>query len=339
MYKLTVIDQSPVQPGSIDKRPAPVLSAELAKSCEDWGYNRYWLAEHHNTNYFSGPNPVALISHIASCTNSIRVGSGGVMLSHYSPYMVAEQFRLLATLYPNRIDLGIGRAPGGDPLASAALANPGNATHGGLYSRQAHDLKNHLEGNLEEDHPFKSLKVSPYDEYIPEFWMLGTSGDSAALAGHLGYNLSLGLFVAPTGQKYDIIESYLRAYENAGHHADPKVMIAVGGVCAETSEEAHYIASSQLYKKTTTQTRGNDEPWISPDEVQSEIKNFSPREHRFYNLLKSSFIIGSPRECEEKMCELMNYWKTDEFAFLTVTHDFESRKRSYQLLAETLITT
>ena len=198
MLKLTVIDQSPIQPGSKDNRPAPQLSAELAKSCENFGYSRYWLAEHHNADYFSGPSPATLISHIASQTSTIRVGSGGVMLSHYSPYMIAEQFRLLSTLFPNRIDLGIGRAPGGDGLASAALAYPGNATQGEVYSRQALDLKNFLIGTIEDGHPFKNMTVSPYKDCNPELWMLGTSGGSAALAGHLGYHLSLGLFVAPT---------------------------------------------------------------------------------------------------------------------------------------------
>jgi luciferase family oxidoreductase group 1 len=336
MFKLTVIDQSPVQNGSSDNRPAPQLTAELAKICEDAGYSRYWLAEHHNTSYFSGPNPGTMISHIASVTKNMRIGSGGVMLSHYSPYMIAEQFRLLSTLFPGRIDLGIGRAPGGDGLASQALAYPGNPTHGEVYSRQALDLKNFLGGNLEEDHPFKEMKVSPYKDYNPELWMLGTSGGSAALAGHLGYHLSLGLFIAPTGQRYDIIEEYLDAFEEAGHDFEPKIMIAVGAYCADTSEEADYIASSQLYKKTVQQTRGLDNPWIHPDQVMDEIKTFSDREHRFYNLLKESFVIGCPETCVTKMEGIKSYWKTDEIALLTVTHDFESRAQSYRLLAEQL---
>lgn len=334
--KLTVIDQSPVQSGSIDKRPAPVLSAELAKACEAAGYQRYWLAEHHNTEYFSGPNPATLISHIASITNTMHIGSGGVMLSHYSPYMVAEQFRLLSTLFPNRIDLGIGRAPGGGQLASQALAYPGEATHGEIYSRQALDLKSYLEGTMEDDHPFKSMITSPYPDNNPELWMLGSSGGSAALAGHLGYNLSFALFIAPTGAKYDIIEEYLTAFEKAGHTHEPKVMIAVGGYCADTIEEAEYIASSQLYKKTVQQTRGQDGLWISPEEVQKEIQEFSPREHSFYNLLKESFVIGTPEQVAEEMEALSKYWRTDEFAILTVTHDFESRLKSYRLFAEVL---
>lgn len=337
MFKLTVIDQSPIQLGSRDKRPAPQLSVELAKSCEQSGYTRYWLAEHHNASYFSGPSPETLISHIASQTNTMRIGSGGIMLSHYSPYMVAEQFRLLSTLFPDRIDLGIGRAPGGGQIASAALSYPGQATYGDVYSRQAHDLKCFLYGGFEEGHPFKDLMASPYPDYNPELWMLGTSGGSAALAGHLGYNLSLGLFVAPTGQKYDIIETYKKAYEEAGHNTEPKVMIAIGGYCAETTEEAEFIASSQLYKKTLQQTRGEDSHWKNPNAIQDEIKNFLPREQRFYDLLKESFVIGSPDVFAKRMEEMKKYWKTDEFAFLGVTHDFESRQKSYQLIAQTLL--
>lgn len=336
MIKLTAIDQSPVQTGSIDKRPAPLLSAELAKMCEHAGYSRYWLAEHHNTEYFSGPNPATLISHIASVTKTIRVGSGGVMLSHYSPYMVAEQFRLLSTLFPDRIDLGIGRAPGGGQLASQALAYPGEATYSEYYSRQALDLRSYLEGSMEDDHPFKSITTSPYPDNNPELWMLGSSGGSAALAGHLGYNLSFALFIAPTGAKYDIIEEYLTAFEKAGHTHEPKVMIAVGGYCADTLEEAEYIASPQLYKKTVQQTRGLDGVWISPEEVQELMKDFSSREHNFYNLLKESFVIGDPAQVAEKMEALSKYWKTDEFAILAVTHDFESRLKSYRLIGEKL---
>lgn len=337
MFKLTAIDQCPVQTGSKDNRPAPQLSAALAKSCEAAGYHRYWLAEHHNAPYFAGPNPATLISHIASVTKRMRIGSGGVMLSHYSPYMVAEQFRLLSTLFPDRIDLGIGRAPGGGTLASHALAYPGQATFGEAYSRQALDLKSFLFGHTEEEHPFKTLTTSPYPEYNPELWMLGSSGGSAALAGKLGYNLSFALFIAPTGAKYNIIEEYLNAFEQAGHDHDPQIKIAIGGYCADTQEEADFIASSQLYKKTVQQTRGQDTLWLDPNIIQDEITNFSPQEERFYNLLKESFIVGDKAYVAERMNALQKYWKTDEFAILTVTHDIESRIKSYQLFAEALL--
>lgn len=337
MFKLTAIDQCPVQPGSKDNRPAPQLSAALAKSCEKAGFERYWLAEHHNASYFAGPNPATLISHIASITETIRIGSGGVMLSHYSPYMVAEQFRLLSTLFPNRIDLGIGRAPGGGALSSHALAYPGQATFGELYSRQALDLRSFLSGHSEENHPFKDLITSPYPEYNPELWMLGSSGGSAALAGELGYYLSFALFIAPTGAEYNVVEEYLNAFERAGHDHDPKVMIAVGGYCADTQEEAEFIASSLLYKKTLQQTRGQDVLWLDPEIIKDDINNFSPREVRFYNLLKESFVIGDKTFVAEKMHDLKKYWKTDEFAVLAVTHDIESRIKSYQKFAEAIL--
>lgn len=337
MFKLTAIDQCPVQPRSKDNRPAPQLSAALAKSCEEAGYHRYWLAEHHNASYFAGPSPATLISHIASITKKMRIGSGGVMLSHYSPYMVAEQFRLLSTLFPNRIDLGIGRAPGGGTLSSHALAYPGQATFGELYARQSLDLKSFLIGHDEDNHPFKGLITSPYPEYNPELWMLGSSGGSAALAGQLGYFLSFALFIAPTGAKYNVVEEYLNAFERAGHDYDPKVMIAVGGYCADTKEEAEFIASSQLYKKTLQQTRSQDVLWQDPEIIKDDIDNFSPREARFYNLLKESFVIGDQSYVAEKMDDLKKYWKTNEFAVLAVTHDIESRVSSYQKFAQAIL--
>ncbi len=145
--KLTVVDQSPV-PGKPHELPPPALSAVLARACERAGYHRYWVAEHHNSINFAGPSPEVLISHIASVTESIRVGSGGVMLPHYSPYKVAEQFRLLETLFPGRIDLGIGRAPGGDGLASHALAYPYAQAHEDFYPQQAMLLKGFLSGGM-----------------------------------------------------------------------------------------------------------------------------------------------------------------------------------------------
>ena len=193
--KLSVVDQSPVH-GSHPKIDAPRLTIELAQLCDSLGYHRYWVAEHHDSIHFANACPEILVATIASLTQNIRVGSGGVMLSHYSPLKVAETFSMMATLNNGRIDLGIGRAPGGTGLTSQALAYPHQPHHGDLYAQQAQMLAGFVNANLPAEHPYSRIHVLP-DSIKPELWMLGSSGGSAGLAGHLGYNIALARFIDP----------------------------------------------------------------------------------------------------------------------------------------------
>lgn len=333
-FKLTVVDQSPVQLGSSNAAQAPALSAELAIACESFGYHRYWVAEHHNSNCFAGPCPEVLISHIAAKTQTIRVGSGGVMLTNHSVYKVAEQFRMLATLYPERIDLGIGRAPGGDGLASHALAWPYEPIQSEHYATQANLLAELLRDGLPEDHPWLGLRVMPDDTPSPDLWMLGTSGGSAELAGELGYAMSLGLFISPGSQTVDIMQAYQAAWKKAGHSGTPQTMITVSALCAETREEALFFASSQAYWKTMAFKHGIREPWLSPQEATDKSAKLSPGDKQYYESLMAAVTLGSPEECSHQLEQLSEYWQTDEIGLVTVTHDYETRKNSYRLFAE-----
>jgi len=333
-YQLTVVDQSPVQLGTAGADQAPTLSAQLARACDQWGYQRYWLAEHHNSNSFAGPCPEVLISHIASITKKIRVGSGGVMLANHNPYKVAEQFRMLETLFPERIDLGIGRAPGGDGVASQALAYPYRPDNGQRYAEQTQLLCGFLRDGFADSHPFSDLKVMPDDQPCPELWMLGTSGGSAAFAGQMGMKMSLGLFISPGDQTVAIMREYQRAFRESGHAGEPQTMITVSALCASTREEALYLAAPQALWKVMAFRHGVRNPWLSPEEALNQLKTLPLSDQRYFDELINSVLLGSPDECAEQLAALTQYWGTNEIGLVTVTHDYESRKRSYELMAQ-----
>src|SRR5881275_1526859 len=182
MVLLSVLDQSPVRSGSA---PAEAIqeTIRLAEAVDRLGYHRYWLAEHHSSAALAGPSPEILIGQVAARTSRLRVGSGGVMLSHYSALKVAETFRLLAALYPGRIDLGIGRAPGSDQQTAFALAHPRPPADINLFPRQVADLAGFLSGELPPGHPFARIAAEPGPpDAVPEIWLLGSSDYSAHLA-------------------------------------------------------------------------------------------------------------------------------------------------------------
>ncbi|MBA4501349.1 LLM class flavin-dependent oxidoreductase [Marinobacterium marinum] len=333
--KLTAVDQSPVQglPGDV----SPVaLSVDLARACDRLGYHRYWLAEHHNSINFAGPCPEILISHIAAHTERIRVGSGGVMLTHYSPYKVAEQFSMLETLYPNRIDLGIGRAPGGDAQASHALAYPSNPGHED-YAEQAWLLQQLLHGTLPNDHPYQGLQVMPGPRVSPQTWMLGSSGGSAGLAGQLGMNMCLALFISPTPAPATVMSEYKQAWRDAGHTGEPDTSIAVAALCADSREEAEYLAAPAIYWKVKAFRQGIREVVKSPDEALRLKTQLPPSEQAFFDAVQQSMILGSAEECAEHINRIADLYQTREVGIVTVTHDYRHRLRSYERLARALI--
>lgn len=332
--KLTVLDQSPVHPAetSPELANAGQMSIELAKACDALGYARYWVAEHHNSPQFAGPSPEILISAIASVTRNMRVGSGGVMLSHYSPYKVAEVFNMLSALFPERIDLGIGRAPGGDQLASSALAWPSPPQNAASYPAQAATLKSLLEQTMPDDHSWTDLHISPLQNGGPELWMLGSSGGSAELAGQVGMNLALALFISPDHCSPAIFDAYERAWTAAGHNGRSQRMLAIGAFCAETQEEAELLAGTAVYRKMMMMLGDNNEPLLSPEVVQDRRKAFSPSQEAQYLHLLSGYTVGTAERCQAEIEALAAAFGTDEIAVVTVTHGFAARLESYRLL-------
>ncbi len=329
--KLSVVDQSPVH-ACHPAVAAPELSMTLAKACDELGYHRYWLAEHHDSIHFANPCPEILIARIASVTSNMRVGSGGVMLSHYSPYKVAECFRMLETLFPGRIDLGIGRAPGGTSTTTHALASPYEPNYGDQYPHQARDLYDFLMGQLPEDHAYKNLNVLPDNNPTPELWMLGSSGGSAGLAGFLGYGIALARFITGSGCSPDIFKTHMEEWKKAGHEGEPQRMLAIAGICAETEEEAKLIAGTAVYRKVMA-AQGSRKSFLSPEQVQDEYKKLSPSLQAQFDQVLSEYTVGDPEQCWNEIRQLADDYQTNEIGVVAVTHNFADRLNSYKLLA------
>lgn len=331
--RISVTDQSPIHANS-SSGESPLLSVKLAQACERWGYHRFWMAEHHNSGIFACPCPEILIGHIASQTSRIKVGTGGVMLSHYSPYKVAEQFRMLEVLYPDRVDLGVGRAPGGDQVSSDALAFPAKASNSQAFAHQAHDLVHFLKGTMEPDHPYSKLIVTPQVDAAPSLWMLGSGSSSCEFAGTLGTGFVLAQFIDSRTPADKIFNAYRAAFQAAGHKDSPKTMLALAVVCADTTEEAQQIASIRAYSKVLAHMHGIRDGFPSPQETATALKKLSVSEMDYFNQCMGDIISGTGVECRTKIEALVANCQADEVTVVNVTYTFDQRLRSYELLAQ-----
>src|SRR6478735_5717676 len=242
MMRLSVLDQSPVAEGSTGAQ-ALRNTIDLAQLADALGYHRYWVAEHHGGPSLAGPSPEALIGPVAAAPEGIRVGSGGVMLPHYSPFKVAETFSLLAGLFPGRIDLALGRASGTDPLTTFALQRDRTKAMPDDFPQQLAELLAHLEDDLPPEHPFVRLpKFLPGLPHAPEPWLLGSSPQSAIWAAETGLPYAFADFINPGGA--DIARDYRDRFAAGVRLPAPHVMVAAWVICAETDEEAQHLAAS-----------------------------------------------------------------------------------------------
>ncbi|HUR79854.1 MAG TPA: LLM class flavin-dependent oxidoreductase, partial [Thermoanaerobaculia bacterium] len=241
MIPFSILDQSPISEGSSGAQ-ALRNSVDLAQFAESLGYTRYWVAEHHGTPGLACASPEALLGPMAMRTSRIRIGSGGVMLPHYSPLKVAETFSMLAAFAPGRVDLGIGRAAGTDPVTTFALQRDRRQAGPDDFPAQLFELLGYLDGTLPADHPFARLAALPGKPELPEPWLLGSSPQSAIWAAELGLPYAFADFIAPYNSQ--IVKDYRRRFEPSQHAEKPRVIVAVWAICAETDEEARRIASS-----------------------------------------------------------------------------------------------
>ena len=265
--KLSVIDQSPVSAGFT---PADALrnTIDLARLTDRLGYHRYWIAEHHAIPALASPAPEILIDRVAAETSTIRVGSGAVLLPHYSPLKVAETFRVLHALYPNRIDLGIGRAPGGTPLDSYALRRVRDHEPGDDFPRQLVELLTFLHGGFPADHPFNRIIVTPAMPGAPDVWLLGSSRWSASAAAQLGLPYAFAHFIDQLPTR-PAIEHY-RSHFISSNGSQPQIILALGVICAATDEEAERLAASaRLFRRRVRQ--GDVRPIPTPEEALAEL--------------------------------------------------------------------
>ncbi len=327
--KLSVLDQSPVRSGTTAKQ-ALEETIELAKLTDQLGYHRYWVAEHHNSTGLTGSAPEILLARLGAETKRIRLGSAGVMLSHYSPYKVAELFNMLENFYPGRIDLGIGRAPGSDQITAHALAY-GNQPRGPReYPSQVRDLISFLSNEFEEGHPLKAVHATPIPESRPDLWMLGSSDQSAQMAGIFGTPFSFAHFITDE-QGPQIMAMYRKMFEPSEVASQPEGNIGIFVICADTDEEAEYHASSRDLWRTRLDT-GKIGPVPTVEEALAYEYTPMEAERRDYNARRN--IIGNPETVKRKLLQTLDQYGVDEAVVVTITHSHEARLKSYKLLAK-----
>ena len=328
---LSVLDQSPVRSGGT---PADAVAetVALARVTENLGYHRYWVAEHHASGGFAGAAPEILIGGIAAATKTLRVGSGGVMLSHYASLKVAEQFRMLDALYPDRIDLGIGRAPGSDQRTAMALAHGSTMRRTEHFAHQVQDLIDYLENNLPEGHPFRGVIAMPAGETMPEMWLLGSSDQSALMAAYFGRPFSFAHFIAGENVGAVVMDAYRRDYRPSERFPQPRGSIGVFVICAETDEAAQRQAACRHLWRLRRETAIDIPPF--PTDEEALAHEFTPHDYVVLARYKDKEIIGSPATCKARLDELAAVYQVDELVILTITYSFEARARSYELLAE-----
>jgi luciferase family oxidoreductase group 1 len=324
-----VLDQSPISQGSSGAE-ALANTIELARAADRLGYHRYWVAEHHGGPMLAGPSPEALIGPIAAATERIRVGSGGVMLPHYSPFKVAETFSLLAGLFPGRIDLALGRAAGTDPLTTFALQRDRRQAAPDDFAEQLAELLGYLDDRLPPGHPFSRLaKMLPGLPERPEPWLLGSSAQSALWAAELGLPYAFADFITPRGEEIAALyrERFAEA-EHADRHA--RTAVAVWVICAEDDEQARLLAASGRMTFTLLR-RGQLIPVPPPEQaarfLASDEGSGRPRSER-------RAVLGSPASVRAQLAEVVAGYGADEAIIVTITYAHDARVRSYELLAE-----
>ncbi|HET7233029.1 MAG TPA: LLM class flavin-dependent oxidoreductase [Longimicrobium sp.] len=321
---LSVLDLAPVPSGST-AADAFRHMRELARHTERLGYVRYWLAEHHGMPSIASSSPEILIEHVASSTERIRVGSGGIMLPNHAPLRIAEAFHTLATLHPGRIDLGIGRAPGTDAATSAAL-RPFNAEQ---FPQQLAELTALSRRDFPEGHAFRNVRVVPEGVPLPPIWLLGSSGASARMAGQLGMGYAFASHFSPAPASPPVRE-YRNAFEPGDAFPRPHAIVAVSAVVAETQEEAEYLATSMQLAWVRLQ-RGQFMPLPSPEEAAAYP--YTEHDRAVIASYRNLQVVGTPGAVRERIDALVAETGADEVMVTTVVHSHEARMRSYELLA------
>lgn len=332
MPRYSVLDQSVAAVGRPQGQAIRDTLA-MAEHCERLGYHRFWVSEHHSHPTIVGTAPEILLAAMAVRTSRIRIGSAGVMLPHYAPLKVAEQFRVLEALAPGRIDLGLGRAPGSDGRTALAL-NPLANERPAQFPADVHDLMAWVSGQpLPDAHPFASVHAFPRGDTSPEIWMLGSSLYGAQVAAHFGLPYSFAWFFTNGQGGAEALKIYRERYQPSERHPEPCSGICVWALAAETEEEAQYHFSSrarwQLYRD-----RGRYTPLESPETAMGA--SYSEDEMARLEELRRSALVGTPGQVAERIEELAGRLGVDEIAIVTWAHDETARRRSYDLLAGAL---
>jgi luciferase family oxidoreductase group 1 len=322
---LSVLDLAPVASGTAPSE-AVRGTVDLARLAERLGYRRIWYAEHHNIPSVASSSPEVLIGHAAAATERIRVGSGGIMLPNHAPLRIAEAFHTLEALFPGRIDFGVGRAPGSDPVAAQAL-RPFDAEQ---FPAQIAEMLALSRGGMPESHPFRSVRVIPDDVEFPPIWLLGSSGATARLAGTWGLGYSFARHFSPTPPE-PAIRAYRESFQPSAKFPEPHVILGVSVICAETDERAEHLAWT-LDLTWLRLRSGSPGPLPTPEEAQAYP--YTPQERAVLATYRALHIIGGPARVRAAIEALVEETGADEVMVTTTMHSHRERLRSYELLAE-----
>ncbi len=326
---LSVLDLAPVGEGTT---PADALTASLrlVQEAERLGYHRYWVAEHHNMPGIASSAPAVLLAHLASVTDRIRLGSGGVMLPNHAPLVIAEQFGMLEALHPGRIDLGIGRAPGTDQLTAAALRRSIGGRREPELTELLGELLAFFNGTFPEDHPYRHITAVPGLGYQPAIWLLGSSDYSARLAGLLGLPFSFAHHFS-AGNTMPAIQVYRESFRPSPVLDEPYLMLGVAVTCAETLERAAWLSKPSEVGFLRLR-QGRPSPYPSPESVEDLV--FTPAERQAIEAWNASRIVGEPGQVVGELQALADRTGADELMVTTLVHGHDDRLASYRLLAE-----
>ncbi len=329
-FDLSVLDLSPIAQGSSGPR-ALQNTLDLAKFVDNLGFRRYWLAEHHNLPTIASSTPEVMIAMVASVTENMRVGAGGIMLPNHAPLKVAETFKVLRALFPDRIDLGIGRAPGTDPTTAAALRRSHNAMHAEDFPQQFAELLAFGGRGFDDDHPFASVKAIPQEVDLPPVWLLGSSGYSAQASGEMGFGYSFASHFSPSDPAPPML-AYREHFRASDDFPEPHAMAAAAVICGEDDEHAEYLASSA--KLSWVRLRMGQPTPIPPPEEAINYQ-YNAMEQRVADAFLQIQTVGGPETVRQKLEALAERTRADEIMVTSNIFDHEERKRSFSRIAET----
>jgi len=325
---LSVLDLFPV---GVNTAPSDVIrrSVDVARTAESLGFERYWIAEHHNMPMIASSAPEIMIGQVAAATSHIRVGSGGVMLPNHAPLMVAERFKVLEALFPGRIDLGLGRAPGTDPATSYALRRRQGVSEEDDFLDRFNELMLFETRGFPAGHPFANVKAMPADVPLPPIYLLGSSDYSAQLAGHIGAVFAFAHHFA-TFDAADAMRLYRESFKPSPSHAKPYAILATHVVCADSDEEADRLART-VDLNFVRRAKGEYLPLASPEEATAY--DYAPVDRARIASNRQRMSIGSPATVKARLAPLIEATQAQELMVTTMIHDHAARKHSYELLA------
>ena len=329
MIRLSVLDQSPIREGGSGGE-ALRNSIDLAKRADSLGYHRFWMAEHHATPALASASPEIMLAAIGAETQTIRLGTGGIMLPHYSPFKIAESFSMLSGLFPGRIDLGLGRAPGSDQLTAYALQQDRRARAALAFPEQLVELLGYFDRSLPADHPFRNLAyMLPGGDAAPDIWVLGSSPDSAALAGALGLPYCIADFIA--GEAPHLADRYRDAFRPSSRLTEPEVMVACWAVAADDADHARWLAGPSRMLLAHLM-RGNLIAVPSPERAADWL-----RDNPAPSPTGRVPITGTAAQCRAAIEAKASLYGAQEIMLVNILHGHDDRMESYRLIADAMI--